>query len=316
MVVKTIGRGQDNNIVVNDGNVSRVHLQMVQDDNGNISVVDLDSTNGTFVNGSRITGETRLEPGDELRIGDTKLPWQQYFLRPQHPSSSMQTTHTQPPRRNMMWLYITIGVVFALFAVGGVLKLVNNKKEKELELMRSELEEKNRQLEDERKAAGEDYRNLSNQNENNKKKLSEKQEELDYYKSRAANNRNSGKIRWDAIKKEKEAVKQEGDTTAKKNPNPATPPPGDGGSEKKDDPNKDAASNPNPAAPSPEGDNPGEKNDPNNDSTVGENNSNSTPSSSASNNQPGQNAMIGGNSTNKDDPKKQKGKGKGGINPK
>jgi hypothetical protein len=314
MIVKTIGRGQDNNIVVNDENVSRVHLQMVQDDNGYISVVDLGSTNGTFVNGSRITGETRLKPGDELRIGDTKLPWQQYFLRPQHPSSSVHTTHTQPPRRNMMWLYITIGVVFALFAIGGVLMHVHNKKEKEL--MRSELEEKNRQLEDERKAAGEDYRNLSNQNENNKKKLSEKEEELDYYKSRAANNKNSGKIRWDAIKKEKEVVKQEDNTTVNDNQNTATPTPGGGDFENKNDSNNVGASNSNSATPPPDGGNSGDKNDSNDDGAADENNSTTTPSSSASNNQSGQNAMIGGNGTNKDKSQNLKGKGKGEKNPK
>jgi len=36
-------------------------------------VVDLGSTNGTFVNGSRIEARTRLEQGDVLRIGQTEL---------------------------------------------------------------------------------------------------------------------------------------------------------------------------------------------------------------------------------------------------
>jgi pSer/pThr/pTyr-binding forkhead associated (FHA) protein len=36
-------------------------------------VVDLGSTNGTFVNGSRIEARTRLERGDVLRIGQTEL---------------------------------------------------------------------------------------------------------------------------------------------------------------------------------------------------------------------------------------------------
>ena len=79
MIVKTIGRGQDNNIVINDEKVSRTHLQMVQDDSGNISVVDVGSTNGTYVNGVRIIGETRLKDGDNVRIGNTNLPWKSYF---------------------------------------------------------------------------------------------------------------------------------------------------------------------------------------------------------------------------------------------
>ena len=79
MIVKTVGRSQENNIVITDEKVSRTHLQMVQDDNGNVSVIDLGSTNGTYVNGIRITGETHLKASDEVRIGNTILPWQGYF---------------------------------------------------------------------------------------------------------------------------------------------------------------------------------------------------------------------------------------------
>jgi pSer/pThr/pTyr-binding forkhead associated (FHA) protein len=36
-------------------------------------VEDLRSTNGTFVNGARVTTERRLQPGDVLRLGQTEL---------------------------------------------------------------------------------------------------------------------------------------------------------------------------------------------------------------------------------------------------
>jgi pSer/pThr/pTyr-binding forkhead associated (FHA) protein len=36
-------------------------------------VLDLESTNGTFVNGSRVAGTQRLEAGDVLRVGETDL---------------------------------------------------------------------------------------------------------------------------------------------------------------------------------------------------------------------------------------------------
>ena len=40
---------------------------------GTTSIVDLGSTNGTFVNGDRIAIETRLSPGDEVSVGSTHM---------------------------------------------------------------------------------------------------------------------------------------------------------------------------------------------------------------------------------------------------
>lgn len=145
MIVKTIGRGQDNNIVVNDDKVSRTHLQMVQDDSGNISVVDVGSTNGTFVNGIRITGETRLKAGDELRIGDTSLPWQNYFNEsipstpPISSTSSTPVPQTPAPKRNPTWLFIVGGVLLLMLICGGIMLYYHAKKDRiEVELEKKE----------------------------------------------------------------------------------------------------------------------------------------------------------------------------------
>lgn len=132
MIVKTVGRGPDNNIVINDENVSRKHLQILQDDNGNVSVVDVGSTNGTYVNGVRITSETRLSPGDTLRIGNTALPWQTYFSKAQTPMPPL------PPMRKKKWWIIGGGIVLVLLIVGSVLIFVNGKKEVEKECIEQE----------------------------------------------------------------------------------------------------------------------------------------------------------------------------------
>ena len=143
MKVITIGRNNENNdVVVNDSKVSRNHLQMVMDDQGNYSVVDLNSTNGTFVNGQRITGKVHLKDTDELKIGDTVLPWLSYFsdspnmstnspvppqmLDPKRPVSSEQRMSAPTSKR---WrLYVIVGIVVLLLAGLGLVWIVNHSK--------------------------------------------------------------------------------------------------------------------------------------------------------------------------------------------
>lgn len=55
-----------------DGFVSARHA-LVRVRGTSTSVVDLGSTNGTFVNGERIAIETRLSPGDEVAVGSTRM---------------------------------------------------------------------------------------------------------------------------------------------------------------------------------------------------------------------------------------------------
>ncbi|GHV05566.1 hypothetical protein FACS189416_5360 [Bacteroidia bacterium] len=79
MKVITIGRDLDNDIVINDTKVSRHHLQIISESTENFRIVDLGSSNGTFVNDKKILGETTLSLNDAVRIGNSTLPWQTYF---------------------------------------------------------------------------------------------------------------------------------------------------------------------------------------------------------------------------------------------
>src|SRR4051795_10842424 len=56
-----------------DSEISRVHARVFHDPSGRLIVEDLGSTNGTFVNGNRISGQQALNPGDQLRFGQTSL---------------------------------------------------------------------------------------------------------------------------------------------------------------------------------------------------------------------------------------------------
>jgi len=89
MEVIRIGRGSDNDVVIKDDTVSYSHTQIVYD--GTLfRIMDLDSTNGTYVNGKRIAdfAEVQLFLSDTVRIGNTDLPWHRYFAHPTSRSSA------------------------------------------------------------------------------------------------------------------------------------------------------------------------------------------------------------------------------------
>ena len=65
----TIGRLGGNDLVLAKGNVSKHHSKIVLKD-GKYIVVDLRSTNGTFVNGKKIAGPLVVRPTDKIYIGD------------------------------------------------------------------------------------------------------------------------------------------------------------------------------------------------------------------------------------------------------
>lgn len=67
-----VGRGAHNDIRLADDSVSETHAKLQRRDDG-WYVVDMDSTNGTYVGGTRIAGERRLEGTPDVRFGGMKL---------------------------------------------------------------------------------------------------------------------------------------------------------------------------------------------------------------------------------------------------
>lgn len=67
----TVGRGGGCGIVLADDTfVSTLHARLFQQ-NGEVFVEDLGSTNGTFVNGQPVTAATRIKRGDQVQFGQT-----------------------------------------------------------------------------------------------------------------------------------------------------------------------------------------------------------------------------------------------------
>src|SRR5690606_25591342 len=88
----TIGRKEGNTIRLTERNVSRRHARLVKA-NGRFVIEDLHSYNGVRINGQRIGGETPLQAGDQIQIGDYQLALQ---------LDGVETTATVPEQLSPM----------------------------------------------------------------------------------------------------------------------------------------------------------------------------------------------------------------------
>jgi len=79
----TLGRDNQNDIIINDDSVSLVHARLIEKE-GQFRVMNLLSTNGTWVNTKKVT-DSALQNGDSVCFGDTEFLFQQ---KPVDPSSS------------------------------------------------------------------------------------------------------------------------------------------------------------------------------------------------------------------------------------
>jgi pSer/pThr/pTyr-binding forkhead associated (FHA) protein len=68
----TVGRAATCDVVVSDTYVSNVHARIFQRDGG-WWLEDLGSTNGTYMNRTRVSSPTAIGPGDEVRMGKATL---------------------------------------------------------------------------------------------------------------------------------------------------------------------------------------------------------------------------------------------------
>lgn len=67
----TIGRAPSSTLVIDDDYASQQHAQLVQSNDGQWLLEDLNSTNGTWLNRSRITSPTLVDVGMPIQVGQT-----------------------------------------------------------------------------------------------------------------------------------------------------------------------------------------------------------------------------------------------------
>jgi hypothetical protein len=90
--VSSIGRSEDNTVVLDDAACSRHHAQ-IRLESGRYALVDLGSLNGTLVNGEQVTGSRDLRDGDVVTIGTTNLI---FSLSPEQATQAFAAAGAQP----------------------------------------------------------------------------------------------------------------------------------------------------------------------------------------------------------------------------
>jgi len=99
----TIGRSPNagNDVVLEDDvRVSRRHARIELDSDGRFTLYDLDSTNGTRVNGKKIDN-CALNTGDEVRVGETRIQFEQLYEEESDSAQLSPTRHPTPETQHL-----------------------------------------------------------------------------------------------------------------------------------------------------------------------------------------------------------------------
>jgi pSer/pThr/pTyr-binding forkhead associated (FHA) protein len=97
-----IGRADDNDIVLKEDGVSRLHAMLIFD-NGSLWLRDAGSRNGMFVNEHRVTGHRALKVGDQITISEHTFTvcWQSEPLAEDEPTEEIDPS--QDRRNRWFW---------------------------------------------------------------------------------------------------------------------------------------------------------------------------------------------------------------------
>jgi pSer/pThr/pTyr-binding forkhead associated (FHA) protein len=72
----TVGRAAENDLVLDSDEFASTKHARIEPRRDGVWVEDLDSTNGTFVNGKKVKERHKLSPGDVIRVGETDLRYE------------------------------------------------------------------------------------------------------------------------------------------------------------------------------------------------------------------------------------------------
>ena len=113
----SVGRAPDCAIQVNAGGVSRHHC-VIQWDGDSLLLEDVGSTNGTWVNGNRVSGSRQIFHGDRVSLGDASL---RLDLVPRVSEHAVAATNAPAPKKK-----VRLGRTLLIAAISGVVLLACN----------------------------------------------------------------------------------------------------------------------------------------------------------------------------------------------
>ena len=123
-----IGSAVDNQLVIENSGIDAYHLELFSDSDGNVFITDLNSKNGTFVNGRLLKGFTQLSDGDKVVLGQHHLfRWESYIQKKTDASHSQKLSreiqvpvyapvHNKKINKQLILIYALILMV--LFSIG------------------------------------------------------------------------------------------------------------------------------------------------------------------------------------------------------
>jgi len=121
----SIGRSKECQILIDDISVSRLHATLIISE-GTYQIIDNNSTNGTYVNGSKIQGSRALQHNDILKVGNVIIPWRNYINDSNRPNMERGGTKPLPiqtptpmiiPKRKSQTPTIILSIIIAVVII-------------------------------------------------------------------------------------------------------------------------------------------------------------------------------------------------------
>jgi hypothetical protein len=128
----SIGRSSLNDICLSDKTVSSFHARIYLGNDGFMWIEDLDSTNGTYINGFKTSGKSKIKPGDRLCLGAFEFDWMSQVMSRQTSAAGAAPIQAEgtnnvtnyKPKKNYFIQY-TIVLILGIIVLSTVLIGVN-----------------------------------------------------------------------------------------------------------------------------------------------------------------------------------------------